>query len=369
VAADRGQYVAHDGLRSRRAGLIPNNWQWRSIESPRDDRVLPMVCAGVRLRYGKTSPRKSCASPSLLPSRTVGSASRASGVALPSSLTTRINRSVLFASPQFRVGQLLSMKKPFTFLVCILGLGMTLQVRIVAAEGPTAGRSSKPSVATAQSSSGTTNRPDLALKDAREKASYALGLNLGNNLRKQSAEIDPNILLRGLKDALAGAKTLMSEDEARAALAQLQQDLRAKQEEKMRYAAETNKTEGEGFLAANKTREGVVTLPSGLQYKVLTPGSGRKPALSDTVVCNYRGTLINGTEFDSSYKRGEAATFPVSGVIKGWTEALLLMPVGSTWQLFVPAELAYGERGIGNDIGPDATLIFEVELISIQGRQ
>ena len=261
------------------------------------------------------------------------------------------------------------MEKFVTVLVCILGLGMTLQVRSVAAQGSTAGGISKPPVATAQSSSGTTNRPGPALKDARDKASYALGLNLGNSLRKQSVEIDPNVLLQGLKDALAGAPTLMSEDEARAALAQLQQDLRAKREEQMKHAAETNKTEGEGFLAANKTKQGVVTLPSGLQYKVLTPGSGPRPALSDTVVCNYRGTLINGTEFDSSYKRGEPATFPVGGVIKGWTEALLLMPVGSRWQLFIPAELAYGERGIGTDIGPNATLVFEVEMISIQGRQ
>jgi FKBP-type peptidyl-prolyl cis-trans isomerase FklB len=261
------------------------------------------------------------------------------------------------------------MKKSVMELVCVLGLGMTLQVGIVRAQGSTAGKTSKPPVATAQSSSRTTNRPGPALKDTRDKTSYALGLNLGNTLRKQSVEIDPNVLLQGLKDALAGAKTLMSEDEARAALAQLQQDLRAKREEQMKHAAETNKTEGEGFLAANKTKQGVVTLPSGLQYKVLTPGSGPKPALSDTVACNYRGTLIDGTEFDSSYKRGEPATFPVSGVIKGWTEALLLMPVGSKWQLFIPAELAYGERGIGTDIGPNATLIFEVEMISIKGRQ
>jgi FKBP-type peptidyl-prolyl cis-trans isomerase FklB len=254
-------------------------------------------------------------------------------------------------------------------LVGILGLGTALPVSIARAQSSTTGKTSKPPVGIAKGSSGTTNRSGPALKDAKEKASYALGLNLGNTLRKQSVEIDPNVLLQGLKDAMAGGKTLMSEDEARVALAQLQQDLRGKQEEKMKRAAETNKEEGEGFLAANKTKEGVVTLPSGLQYKVLTPGSGRKPALSDTVVCNYRGTLINGTEFDSSYKRGEPATFPVGGVIKGWTEALQLMPVGSKWQLFIPAELAYGEHGIGTDIGPNATLIFEVEMISIQGKR
>ena len=129
-----------------------------------------------------------------------------------------------------------------------------------------------------------------------------------------------------------------------------------------------NKTEGETFLAANKNKEGVVTLPSGLQYKILKAGTGPKPTASDSVVCNYRGTLVNGTEFDSSYKRGQPATFPVNGVIKGWTEALQLMPVGSKWQLFIPAQLAYGERGAGPDIGPNATLIFEIELLSIQGK-
>jgi len=120
------------------------------------------------------------------------------------------------------------------------------------------------------------------------------------------------------------------------------------------------------FLEANKTKEGVVTLPSGLQYKVLQAGTGPKPAATDTVVCNYRGTLLDNTEFDSSYKRGQPATFPVGGVIKGWTEALQLMPVGSKWQLFIPADLAYGDRGAGGQIGPGATLIFEVELLSIQ---
>ena len=130
----------------------------------------------------------------------------------------------------------------------------------------------------------------------------------------------------------------------------------------------SNKKEGEDFLAANKSKEGVVTLPSGLQYKVLKEGTGPKPSPTDSVVCNYRGTLINGTEFDSSYKRGQPATFPVNGVIKGWTEALQLMPVGSKWQLFIPPDLAYGQRGAGADIGPNATLIFEVELLSIQGK-
>jgi FKBP-type peptidyl-prolyl cis-trans isomerase FklB len=252
---------------------------------------------------------------------------------------------------------------------CILALGTAFQARSAAAQGSTTGDTSKAPAANAQTSAGTTGQPAPLLKDQKDKASYALGLNLGTTLRKQSVEIDLNLLLQGLKDALTGGKTLMTDDEARAALMQLQNDLKAKQEGKMKQAAETNKQEGLAFLAANKSKEGVVTLPSGLQYKVVTPGTGPKPALTDSVVCNYRGTLINGTEFDSSYKRGQPATFPVGGVIKGWTEALQLMPVGSKWQLFIPADLAYAERGAGNDIGPNATLIFEVELISIKGKQ
>jgi FKBP-type peptidyl-prolyl cis-trans isomerase len=208
----------------------------------------------------------------------------------------------------------------------------------------------------------------LSLKTQKDKFSYALGMNLGKNLHQQAVAVDPNILARGLKDALTGGKTLLTEDEARAALTAAQAEVRAKQQEKMQQAGDENKKEGETFLTANKAKDGVVTLPSGLQYKILTAGTGPKPAASDTVVCNYRGTLINGTEFDSSYKRGQPATFPVGGVIKGWTEALQLMPVGSKWQLFIPADLAYGDRGAGADIGPGATLIFEVELLSIQGK-
>ena len=211
--------------------------------------------------------------------------------------------------------------------------------------------------------------PVLTLKSDKAKASYALGMNvgtgLGAKLKEQSLEIDQAILLRGMKDALAGGKTLMTEVEARAALTQLSLEVRKKMEEKMKVAAAGNKKEGDEFLAANKTKEGVVTLPSGLQYKILTEGTGPKPAATDSVTCNYRGTLINATEFDSSYKRGRPETFQVNGVIKGWTEALELMPVGSKWQLFVPSELGYGDRGAGPQIGPGATLIFEVELLSI----
>jgi FKBP-type peptidyl-prolyl cis-trans isomerase FklB len=157
----------------------------------------------------------------------------------------------------------------------------------------------------------------------------------------------------------------MTEDEMKAALQQLRTQFQATQEAKAHEAGSSARKEGDTYLAANKAKDGVKVLPDGLQYKVLTDGNGPKPAATDTVTVNYRGTLIDGKEFDSSYKRGQPASFPVNGVIKGWTEALQLMPVGSKWQLFIPADLAYGDRGAGADIGPGATLIFEVELLSI----
>jgi len=205
------------------------------------------------------------------------------------------------------------------------------------------------------------------LTTTKQKASYAIGMNLGGGLHRQNIDVDTEALVQGLKDTLSGNKTLLTEDEARTSLMQLQSEMQAKLQAKAAAEGEANKKEGDAFLAANKTKEGVVTLPSGLQYKILKEGSGPKPTATDSVVCNYKGTLINGTEFDSSYKRGEPATFPVTGVIKGWTEALQLMPVGSKWQLFVPADLGYGPRGTpGGPIGPNATLIFEVELMSIK---
>jgi len=238
-----------------------------------------------------------------------------------------------------------------------------------AAPAPAAGAQTAPAAKTGQAAK---PRPQhvLTLKTQKDKVSYALGANLGMNLHKQSVEVDPAIVLRGLKDALAAGKMLLTEEEARAALMQLQAEVQKKQQEQMKVAGEMNKKEGTEFLAANKTKEGVVTLPSGLQYKILTEGTGPKPAATDTVICNYLGTLISGTEFDSSYKRGQPLSIPVNGVIKGWTEALQLMPVGSKWQLFVPSELGYGDRGADprSGIGPGATLIFEVELLSIQGK-
>lgn len=208
----------------------------------------------------------------------------------------------------------------------------------------------------------------LVLKTQKDKASYAIGLNIGKSMQKDAVDVDTAILLRGLKDGLAGSKPLLTDDEARASMVALQTDLRKKQEAKMLVQGEANKKIGEAFLAENKTKDGVVTLPSGLQYKILTEGTGPKPTAADTVICNYKGTLLDNTEFDSSYKRGQPATFPVGRVIKGWTEALQLMPVGSKWQLVIPSDLAYGAGGgpQGSGIGPNATLVFEVELMSIQ---
>jgi FKBP-type peptidyl-prolyl cis-trans isomerase FklB len=275
------------------------------------------------------------------------------------------------------------MQKPLIMVASLLTAGMMLvgnglaqQTPAASPQQPPAAKAQPAPAAGAQKApaakTGPATKPRtpsvLTLKTQKDKLSYALGMNLGTNLHKETVEVDPAIVLRGLKDALASGKTLLTEDEARAVLTQLQTEVRGKQQEKMKVTGEMNKKGGVEFLAANKSKEGVVMLPSGLQYKILTEGTGPKPTASDTVVCNYRGTLISGTEFDSSYKRGQPASFPVNGVIKGWTEALQLMPVGSKWQLFVPSELGYGDRGAGADIAPGATLIFEVELLSIQGK-
>jgi FKBP-type peptidyl-prolyl cis-trans isomerase FklB len=270
------------------------------------------------------------------------------------------------------------MRKSFTTAVTLLVAGAMLLGNVLAQQTPAA--TTQPASPTKTQTPGAKKQPATAAKSAtplilktqKEKFSYAVGVKTGQRMaesfKKQSVPFDPAILARGLKDGLSGGKTLLTEEEAQAAIKAVQDEMGKKQQEKMQEAGATNKKEGEAFLAGNKGKDGVVTLPSGLQYKILTPGTGPKPTASDSVVCNYRGTLINGTEFDSSYKRGQPATFPVNGVIKGWTEALQLMPVGSKWQLFVPPDLAYGERGAGADIGPDSTLIFEVELLSVEDK-
>jgi len=205
------------------------------------------------------------------------------------------------------------------------------------------------------------------LKTEKQKASYAIGFDMGSSLKENGLDIDSDILVKAIKDALSGSAPLMTEQEVKATLITLQKDVQAKQQAKMNALGEKNKKEGEAFLAQNKTKDGVKTLASSLQYKVLTEGKGNTPKASDTVTVNYRGMLIDGTEFDSSYKRGQPATLPVGGVIKGWTEALQLMREGSKWQIYIPADLAYGENGTpGGPIGPNATLIFDVELISVK---
>ena len=210
---------------------------------------------------------------------------------------------------------------------------------------------------------------NLVLKNQKDKVSYIIGTEIGKNLRKQSVDIDPNILTRGIKDAISGGKSLLTEQEIQETMATFQKEMTARQEELTKKLGEKNKKEGEAFLAENKKKGEVKTLPSGLQYKVIKAGTGKKPRLTDTVTTHYRGTLIDGTEFDSSYRRGQPVSFPLSGVIPGWTEALQLMEEGAKWQLFIPPNLAYGERGMGGVIGPNATLIFEIELISIQEKK
>lgn len=207
---------------------------------------------------------------------------------------------------------------------------------------------------------------DDALKDKKDKLSYALGLTVGNDLKQKSIEVNTDVFIKGVKDSLSSGKRLLGDDEIRDTLAAFSKEMTEKQAEAMKKLSESNKREGIAFLAENKKKEGVKTLPSGLQYKVLSEGKGKNPKATDTVTVNYRGTLLNGTEFDSSYRRGQPATFPVKGVIAGWTEALQLMKEGAKWQLFIPSNLAYGEKGPGGLIGPNAALIFEVELISVK---
>ena len=206
----------------------------------------------------------------------------------------------------------------------------------------------------------------LELKDQKNKESYSLGYQFGQNLKLQGVDINLDVYTSGIKDAVGGKEPQMSQEDIRATVTGLQQRLQAARQKELKETAAKNVEEGKKFLAENQKKEGIKTLPSGLQYKVIAEGSGKTPQATDTVTVNYKGTLIDGTEFDSSYKRSRPATFKVNGVIKGWTEALELMKEGSKWQLFIPPQLAYGERGAGRDIGPNATLIFEVELIAIK---
>ncbi len=206
--------------------------------------------------------------------------------------------------------------------------------------------------------------PELHKAGADDRISYAIGYDLTHRL-KDSFAINPDLFLQGMKDNLAGELS-MTPEKMQETLAEFQAMAQQKQMEAQNKKAAANKAAGKAFLEENKTKEGVKTLASGLQYKVITPGEGDSPGLNDKVKCHYRGSLLNGREFDSSYQRNEPAEFPVNGVIKGWTEALQLMKVGAKWMLYVPADLAYGDQGAGNVIEPGSTLIFEVELLEIQ---
>ena len=205
----------------------------------------------------------------------------------------------------------------------------------------------------------------IALKNDKDKLSYTMGVDIGKYMQQQAMDVDPDMFAKGLKDVMTGAKTALTDEEMHQIISAFQKEAAEKQVVRMKAVAEKNKREGEAFLAENKKKNGVKILSSGLQYKVIKDGKGQTPKLTDTVTTNYRGTLIDGTEFDSSHKRGEPAKFPVNGVISGWTEALQLMKVGSKWQIFIPSNLAYGEQGAGNVIGANQTLVFEIELISI----
>lgn len=214
------------------------------------------------------------------------------------------------------------------------------------------------------------SNPEAAklLKDTKDRVGYAWGMNIATTMKRQGVEMNADMMKRAIDDAAAGKTFLLNETEARQIMTTYQQELRTKGEAKKKEQGAKNKVEGVKFLEENKHKDGVKTTASGLQYKVLTEGGGAMPKADDTVVTHYRGTLLSGTEFDSSIKRGSPAEFPVNGVIPGWTEALQLMKKGSKWQLFVPSELAYKERGAGADIGPNAALIFEVELLDIKAK-
>ncbi len=202
------------------------------------------------------------------------------------------------------------------------------------------------------------------LKTDKDKLSYALGASMAHNLKQYEVDLDIDMYIKGLKDAFSGKKELLTEQEMASIIAKTQEDVKSRMQEKAMEKIEKTKKDGEEFLAQNKKKAGVKTLPSGLQYKVIKEGKGKSPKDTDTVTVNYRGTLIDGTEFDSSYKRGEPASFAVNAVIKGWTEALKLMKEGAKWQLFIPANLAYAERPAPG-IPQMSTLIFEVELIKV----
>ena len=206
------------------------------------------------------------------------------------------------------------------------------------------------------------------IQNRKDKISYAFGVDLARDLKRQKNDLNVDLLMRAMTDTLADKPLILTDDEVTATLKQLEAEQKEDFEHARMMIAEKNKRAGEAFFAENAKKEGVVTLPSGLQYKILKKGDGKLPALDDKIICQYRATLLDGTEFDSSEKRGHAVTLPVKGIMAGWTQALQMMPVGSKWKLFIPPQLAYGEK-IVNGIGPNAMLIFEVEVVSVEEKQ
>jgi len=213
-----------------------------------------------------------------------------------------------------------------------------------------------------------TEAPATKLETVEAKASYSFGVDFAKRLKQQSINLETESLIQGIRDGSSGAKIQLSEEDMNTARTEFLKKLREEMMAKQAAEGEKNLAEGKAFLAENAKKEGVVTTASGLQYKIITPGTGATPTLEDTVTTHYRGTVIDGREFDSSYARGNPATFPVKGVIKGWTEALQMMKVGAKWQLFIPADLAYGDKARSDVIGPNATLIFDIELLAIKGK-
>lgn len=205
-----------------------------------------------------------------------------------------------------------------------------------------------------------------ALTSDLDKLSYSIGSDLGKNFKRQGIDVNPMIMAKGIQDGMSGGTLLLTEQQMKDVLSKFQKDLMAKRTAEFNKKSEENKTKGEAFLSQNKGKKGVVTLADGLQYKIITAGTGAKPSKEDTVTVEYTGHLINGEVFDSTDKSGKPATFKLSQVIPGWTEALQLMPAGSTWEIYVPAALAYGTRSVGGPIGPNETLVFNVHLISVK---
>src|ERR1700722_5525687 len=256
--------------------------------------------------------------------------------------------------------------------MAVLALGLMacgVKAQQAPAKAPATPPAKAPAATPGQSSTAKTpaaQAPASTFKTQKEKRSYAIGMEMGKGVKAQGIDVDATILVQGLNDAISGAKPQMSEEELRQVITALQQEIRQKQMQAQQAAATENKTKGDAFLAENGKKDGVVVLPDGLQYKILTAGQGKKPVETDTVLCNYKGTFLDGTEFDSSAQAGKPVPFEVKNVIPGFREVLQLMPVGSKWQVYIPSSLAYGERGAGGVIGPNATLIFEIEVVSIE---